>query len=121
MADTATVQTYLNALDEATRRIFNTVFDYVLKDIRFGRATDGEVSKNFGGGFFKGTTPGTANQEFTILHTFGRKPYLGIPVLPFDQTGAKIVRLEITRPADASRVYLRSPDTDSSFFLYLEG
>jgi hypothetical protein len=121
MADSSTVTTYLNGLDEPEKRILTSVFDYVLKDIRFGRGTDQEASKNFGGGFFKAKTPSVANTEFTVAHTFGRTPYLVIPVLPLDQVNAKIVRLEVTKAADTNRIYLRSPDTDATVFLYIEG
>lgn len=121
MADFATVQTYLNGLEDKVKTILNVVLEYVLKDIRFGRAVSGEPSKNFGGGFFSAVTPSVANQEFTVPHTFGRKPYLCMPVLPLDQVGAKIVRLEVARAADASRIYLKSPETSATIFLYLEG
>lgn len=122
MADFGNVNTYLNGLaDGDVKRILAQVLEYILKDIRFGRAVAGDPSKNFGGGFFSGTTPSVANTEFTIAHTFGRKPYLAVQVLPLDQVGAKTVRLEVTRAADSNRVYLRSPDTDSVVFLYLEG
>lgn len=121
MADFGNVSTSLNGLDEAPKRILTRVFEYILKDIRFGRVVDGDPSKNFGGGFFKATTPAVANTEFTVPHTFGRKPYLCMPVLPLDTVGAKIVRLTVTRAADANRIYLSSPDVSAAIFLYLEG
>lgn len=122
MADFGNVNTYLNGIsDDALKRILASVFEYVLRDMRFGRATAGEASKNFGGGFFQTKTPSVANTEFSVVHTFGRKPYLVIPVLPLDAIGAKIVRLEVSRAADANRVYLKSPDTDASVVLYIEG
>ena len=121
MADTGIVKTYLSALDQTQQRVFKTVFDYILADIRFGRGTDGDPSQNLGGGFFSGTTPHSANEEFTIAHTFGRTPYLLIPVLPLDQVNATIPRLTVSRAADANRIYLKSADTDAPFFVYLEG
>jgi hypothetical protein len=122
MADFGNVETMLaGVLDTNLRKILKAIHEYELKDLRFGRASDGDPSKNFGGGFFRLTTPAVANTEFSILHTFGRKPYLLIPVLPLDQIGAKIVRLEVTRAADASRVHLRSPETSAAVFVYLEG
>lgn len=122
MTDTAHVETLLYGLsDKDMRRLFVEIFRYVLKDARFGRAIAEEASKNMGGGFFFATTPTVANTEFSIPHNFGKKPYLLIPVMPLDSTTASIVRLQVARPADAIRVYLKSPDTDAPVFVYLEG
>jgi hypothetical protein len=123
VADYGNVETKLAGIpdDQGVRRILKDIFRYTLADTRFGRSTDGESAKNFGGGFFKGTTPGTANQEFSITHSFGRTPYLLIPVLPLDQVNATIVRLQLSKAADPSRVYLKSPDTSAVFYVYIEG
>jgi hypothetical protein len=123
MADVGNVETMLAGLSDADeRRLFNAVFKYILKaGLRFGRATDGDAAENFGGGFFAATTPAIANEEFTVAHTFGRTPYLLIPVLPLDTVNAKIVRLHTSRAADSHRIYLKSPDTDAAVFFYLEG
>lgn len=122
MADYANIETMLAGLSDVDqRKILNAVFKYLLKDIRLGRAVDGDPAQNFAGGFFLATTPSVANEEFTIPHTFGRKPYLCIPVLPLDAVNAKIVRLQVSRAADAQRIYLKSPETDAEIYLYLEG
>jgi hypothetical protein len=44
-----------------------------------------------------------------------------MPVLPLDTVNAKIVRLQVSRAADANRIYLKSPDTDAAVYFYLEG
>ena len=123
MADYGNVETMLAGFpDRDVRKIFNAVFKYILKaGLRFGRAIAGDASENFGGGFFSAVTPAVANTEFTVPHSFGRKPYLLIPVLPLDTVNAKIVRLQVSRAADASRIYLKSPDTDAAVYFYLEG
>lgn len=121
MADFGNISTMLNSLDDSIKRVFVQVFQYLLKDIRFGRAVHGDPSQNFGGGFFSATTSAIADTEFSIVHTFGRKPYLVTQVLPLDQVGAKMVRLTVSRAADASRVYFKSPDVSAPIFLYIEG
>ncbi len=122
MADYGNVNTSLNGLEDLPKRILTKVFEYILQDIRFGRAEAGEPSKNFGGGFFAVTTPSAANTEFTVPHTFGRPPYLCMQVAPLDQVGAKIgVEIEVTRAADASRLYFKSPVADALVFFYIEG
>lgn len=122
MADQGYVESLLSGLQDSTlRKIMSTVFRYVLKDIRFGRAEDGVVSVNMGGGFYRSTTPSVANREFTIRHSFGRPPYLLIPVLPLDQVGATIIPLRVERAADDNRIYLSSSETDQPVVVYLEG
>lgn len=122
MADFGNVETMLAGLQDANdRRIFKQVFQYLLKDVRLGRAVDGDPSKNFGGGFFTATTPAVANTEFRIAHTFGRPPYLLIPVVPLHVVNATLSRLTVTRAADSAYVYLSSPDTSVAVYVYLEG
>lgn len=128
MADIGTIETYLAGLDsndprvrDQNRKILKAIFEYMLKDLRFGRSIHQDPSKNFGGGFFKGTTDAVANTEFSIEHTFGRTPYLLIPVLPLDTVGARIVPLEVSKAADSSKVYLKSSETSKTVYVYIEG
>jgi diacylglycerol kinase family enzyme len=124
MADRGYVKTILAGLKpeaDSLKRSFTAIFEYLLKDIRFGRAEDGVASTNFGGGFFTATTAAVANEEFSITHSFGRTPYLLIPVLPLDAVDASIVPLQVTRAADAQKVYLSSSETGVSIVVYLEG
>lgn len=121
MADSGNIETMLASLDPDTRRVFKEIFDYLLKNLRLGRAVNGDASENFGAGFFKGTTASTANDEFSIAHTFGRAPYLLIPVLPLDTVNARMVDLKVSRAADSSRVYLKSSVASAPIFVYLEG
>ena len=122
MANFGQIETMLNGLEEPQQKtVFKRVFEYLLANLRFGRADDGEAAVNFGGGFFQGKTDAVANTEFTIAHTFGRAPYLLMPVLPLNVIGAQVVRLKVTKAADSTRIYLSSPDTSATFRVYLEG
>lgn len=131
MASFGNIDAMLTGVDDVgLQRVLKGVFRYLLTNLRLGRATGSTgqsaastaiPSENLSGGFFTATTPGTANQEFTVPHNFGRAPYLLIPVIPLDQLGAAIVRLTVSRAADASNVYLKSPDTSQPVYMYLEG
>lgn len=122
MADFGNVETMLAGVsDQPLRRVLKSVFQYVLKDVRFGRAEDGDPSKNFGAGFYTATTPAVAGTEFSIAHGFGRTPYLLIPVLPLDTVNATIVPLTVSRAADEGRVYLTSTEASAPITVYLEG
>lgn len=107
--------------DLVSQRILKAAFKYLLRDIRFGRVIVGKAATNMSGGYFSGITPSVANQEFAIAHTFGSPPYLLLPVLPMDQVSASMVRLTVSRAADANNVYLKSPETSQTVFVYLEG
>jgi hypothetical protein len=121
MADQGNVETMLYGLPVPEQRILRAVFEYILNDVRFGRAEDGESAQNMGGGFFRATTPAIADTEFAIAHSFGHPPYLLIPVLPLNVAGAKIVRLTVSRAADSTNVYLKSPDASAPITVFLEG
>lgn len=117
--------------DPATQQTLKGVFRYLLTGtIRFGRATGSTAqsaastsvpSQSLGGGWFMTTTPANANTEFAIQHNYGHPPYLLIAGAPLDQVGAAIVRLTVSRAADANNVYLKSPETSQPIYVYLEG
>jgi len=127
MANESTVESYLTGIkDTALQLIMKSVFKYALKDIRFGRGTtstggSGVACTNMGGGIFTAKTPSVANQEFTIQHSFGHAPYLLLQVMPLDQVNAANVRLTLSRAADATYIYLKSPETSQPVYVYLEG
>jgi hypothetical protein len=98
----------------------NEVLTALVPNLRFGPVTHQRKSENFLSYYVSSTTSSTANDEFSIQHGLGRTPYLAVPVLPLDSSNAKTVRLEVTRPADAYRVYLRSPETSAKVTLLIE-
>lgn len=115
--------------DQKIQVALKSVFRYFVSNILFGRATGSTQSQastsvratNMGGGYISGTTSAVANREFAVPHNIGHAPYLLIPVLPLDQVNAAMVRLIVSRAADGSNVYLKSPDTSQPFFAYVEG
>lgn len=120
MAKTAYVETLLGSLPVELKQAFRGAFDYVLNSLRFGRAS-GARAENLQLYFLHGTTPSTPNEEFTLSHSLGRAPYLLLQVMPLDVAGGQFVRLGVPRSADASRVYLTSPETDAPITLLVEG
>jgi len=123
VADLGTIEAEINALPVALRPIFMRIFRAILKDLRFGHPT-GETAdplKNFGGGFFHGTTPSTPGEEFTIAHGFGRKPYLAFPVMRLDAVGSSVVPLTVSTVADDKRVFFTSTEADAPITIVVEG
>ncbi len=103
------------------KRVWYEVLRYAFKHVQLGVPADKTAASNFGGRYYKGITPSTPNAEFSIPHGLGVKPYLAMQVLPLDQVGAKLIRLEVTRAADEQRAYFRSPDANAVFYVYVEG
>lgn len=120
MATSSYVASLLGGVEQGLKRALTFAFEYVLRNLRFGRADDQSASENFQGYFYSATTHATANTEFSVAHSLGQTPYLVIPVLPLDAVGAKIVPLTVTRAADDVRIYLSSSVESAPITLYVE-
>lgn len=131
MASPGNIEAMLSGIsDLEVQLVLKSVFRYLLTNLRLGRATGSTrqssastavPAENLSASYFTATTPSVANTEFAIPHNFGRPPYLLIPVAPLDQTGASIVRVTVSRPADNSNVYLKSPETSQQVYVLIEG
>lgn len=120
MARATYIETLFGSLDAPIRRALKQAFTYLLDNLRFGRPEHSGRAENLQAYFFSGTTPSTANEEFSIIHGLGRAPYLAIPVLPLD-AGATFVRLHVPRAPDGNRIYLTSPETNAPITILVEG
>lgn len=120
MASKGYVETQLNRLESKLRNVFTQVFAHVMDEYQIGGIAHQEKATNFKWVRLDSTTATTANQEFTIAHGAGQIPIHVIPYMPLNSSGAWIPRLKVTRAADASRIYLSSPDTNAPFSLLME-
>jgi len=121
MATSTIVESQTGGLESGLRRALKAIFDYVLKNLRFGRPGATEPSENFQANFVEGTTHSVAGTEFTVVHGRESAPYLAIPVLDLQTVGSRVVPLEVTKAADARRLYLKSTIASAAFTLYVEG
>ncbi len=110
----------IGGLEQNAKKTMTEVLTALVPNLRFGPVTHQKKSENFLSYYVSSTTSSTANDEFSIQHGLGRAPYLAVPMLPLDSSNAKTVRLEVTRPADSQRVYLRSPETSAKVTLLIE-
>lgn len=117
MAALGAVTTELNALDPPIRKVLTSVFEYVLKNLSFG---DGTKAENFSLYRVESTTASVAGTEFSIVHGLDHAPSKLIPALDLNTVNAQLVPLQVSRVADAKRVYLKSTSTSASFICYLE-
>lgn len=119
MASKGYIEQLLNALGKDVRGPIVRSFQYVLDNGRFGLQTDRTRAENFQGYRFDATTPGTANEEFSIAHNLGYAPGLILPILPLEE-GTQLVPLVVTKAPDEARVYLRSSSTGAPISVYVE-
>lgn len=117
MAAPGYIAQILNALDPDVRRILTQAFDYVMRESSLGANTKAE---NFSWFKVTGTTHGTANTEFSVLHGMDHAPSKLIPVVALDAVGSQLVPLSVARAADVKRIYLKSTSTGAIFTVYLE-
>ena len=90
--------------------------------LRFGPVEHASKCENMAGVTIVSTTAGSTN-EFTIAHGLGRAPYRLMPCLDVNSSGMDLVTFHVTRPADATRLYLKvaAGDTGKVFAMYIEG
>lgn len=122
MADIGYLNALLNRLDSRLRQSLSQAFQHVVDGgIRMGGVSHQERGRNLAWYRLDGTTSSTADQEFSIAHGLGQAPMAIVaPYVPLNSSGSQLVRLKVTRAADASRVYLSSPDTGAGFSILVE-
>jgi hypothetical protein len=120
MATPGYIESLTGSLEADLRVALKRIFDYVLRNLRFGPVANNVRTENFQCYYYTATTPATANQEFSISHGLGRVPYVLIPVLSLDSVNQAIVPLLVSRPADASRLYLQSSSTSAAIAVMVE-
>jgi len=113
VAESSYVESILGGIAADVRRAVAGAFEYVLANLRLGPFDAGTRAQNFQWYWLTGTTSSNANTEFSIAHGLGRAPYLAMPVLPLNAVNGQMVSLQVTRAADASRIYLSSPSTSA--------
>jgi hypothetical protein len=101
------------------RRALDEAFTHVLGNIRFGVPEHQTRATNLQTYFLTSTTAASTG-EFSIVHGLGQTPHLAFQVLDLSQPGARIVPLEVSRAADAARLYLKSTSTGAPIMLLVE-
>jgi hypothetical protein len=120
MADIAYIKSVFGGTPDAIKRAAEQAFTYVLGNLTLGAPEDARRSKNFQWYWFSGTTSSNANTEFSIAHGLQKVPNVILPVLPLSEVGSQIVPLQVSRAADANRIYLKSSSTSAAFTVLVE-
>lgn len=112
MADIGGVKADLAAFEGAQKTGLQNAFTYVLNNLSL-LPTDRGRAINMQLYYKSGITSSNANAEFSIAHGLERAPTVLFPAVTLNEVGARIVPLEVTRAADAKRVYLKSSSTSA--------
>ena len=120
MANTSFVNSKLAPFAGAQKSALTSIFDYILKDIRFGRCDPGGGITNIAVYGFEGRTHATPDTEFSIEHGMKVTPRLLIPALSLGTVNQELVPLKVTREADAERIYLSSSVADAPIRVLVE-
>ena len=105
--------------DETTRRALETIFAHILGNIRFGVPEHRTRTVNHQL-YFQTFTTGASTGEFSIAHGLGQVPHLALQAIDLSQPGARTVPLEVSRAADATRIYLKSTSTSAPGLVLVE-
>ena len=121
MAALGGLESLIGSLPADTKRVMTELLRAMVPFLRFGPVTHQQKAENFGGYTLVSTT-GTSTGEFSFAHELGRAPYRAMPALDLNSSGMHIVPLTVTRPADASRIYLKTEagSTNRVFAIYVE-
>lgn len=107
MAQLGGLEGLIGSLPADTKRVMTEILRALVPYLRFGPIEHQQKAENFASYAVISTTA-TSTGEFSIAHGMGRAPYRAMPILDLNSSGMELVPLRVTRPADASRIYLRT-------------
>lgn len=122
MAALGGLESLIGSLPTDTKRVMTELLRALVPFLRFGPVEHKQKAENFASYVFISTTA-TSTSEFSFVHSLGRAPYRAMPVLDLTSSGMELVPLRVSRPADASRIYLKTSagSTNVVFALQIEG
>jgi len=121
MAIPAFAEALFGGLEATTKRALVGFVRYALPNGKFGPPSHQAKSESFAAYWLESTT-GASTGEFSIQHGLGRAPYVAQVFLRLDSSGGMFPLLEVSRPADAQRLYFRpvAGSTNRPFLVMVE-
>lgn len=121
MASLGGLESLIGSLPADTKRVMQELLRAMVPFLRFGPVEHQEKAENFAGVTLISTTASDTG-EFTVLHGLGRAPFRLMPSLDLNSSGMELINVRCSRPADASRIYLKAitGSTNKVFSIYVE-
>lgn len=117
MASLGYIESSFGSVEAGTKKALVEAFRYLLGNLSFGAVEHQTRATNFQAYWLTTTTPGTANEEFSIAHGLSQAPNFVIPIGQLNAVGSQVVPLTVSRAADATRIYLKSSSTGAAIAL----
>ncbi len=118
MAVKGYIDQQLNALPADLRYPLQQAFHYLMDNWKLGTGSRAENAQLYR---VTATSHATANTEFAVSHGIGSTPTQLLQVLDLSVVNSQIVPLQVSRAADAERIYLTSSSTGAVMVLLVEG
>ena len=117
MSSKGYVQSLLNTLDDASKRVLTLAFEHVQDTFQLGAGVKATNAR-----WYRQTlvTSSNAGTEFSFDHGLDAAPALLIPVLDLSAVGSQLVPLTVSRAPDVRKVYLTSTSTGATMTVYVE-
>lgn len=122
MAALGGLEALVGSLPADTRRVMTELLRAMVPFLRYGAVEHEQKAENFAS-YVLISTSASDTGEFSIAHALGRAPYRAEQVLALNSSGMEWLNLRVSRPADASRIYLKAVagSTNKVFALQIEG
>lgn len=121
MAALGGLEALVGSLPADMKRAMTELLRALVPFQRFGPVEHQQKAENFAGYTLVSTTASDTG-EFSVAHGLGRAPFRFMPSLDLNSSGMELVHVRVSRPADASRIYLKATagSTNKVFSFYLE-
>ena len=121
MAALGGLEALIGSLPADTKRVMTELLRAMVPYLRFGPVEHQDKAENFAGVTLVSTTASDTG-EFSVLHGLGTAPFRLMPSLDLNSSGMELINVRCSRPADASRIYLKAiaGSTNKVFSIYVE-
>lgn len=121
MASLGGLESLIGSLPADTKLVMQELLRAMVPFLRFGPIEHQQKAENFGGVTLISTTASDTS-EFSIQHGLGSAPFRLMPSLDLNSSGMELINVRCSRPADASRIYLKAiaGSTNKVFSIYVE-
>jgi hypothetical protein len=120
MATPGYIQALVGGLPADIKAALQKIGEYILGNLKLGHPEHQTRATNLQAYWVTGRTHVTPGAEFSIVHGLEQPPYLAVPVIDLQAVGSATVALQVTRAADANRIYLTSSVSDAPIALLIE-
>lgn len=114
--DIGYIKAQLGPFTADQKKALANIFTHICQSVDLGEPTHQMRAGNLQAYYLASTTAASTG-EFSVAHGLDFVPNFAIPVIDLRQRGVQTVSLEVSRPADGRRIYLKSPTPNAAVVL----